>query len=129
MLKALTSVLSTASVRLLTLCSGKRAGQDSVGNVYYTAPPKRGLKRERRWVLYAGAPEASAVPAEWHGWLHHQTDQLPADHNPLRRPWQKPPQENKTGTSQAYVPPGHFYRGGQRDAATGDYEAWTPPQQ
>ena len=28
----------------------------------------------RRWVLYAGEAEASAVPAEWHSWLHFTTD-------------------------------------------------------
>jgi NADH:ubiquinone oxidoreductase subunit len=26
----------------------------------------------------------------------------------------------------AYVPPGHERRGGQRQRATGDYEAWRP---
>lgn len=112
----------------MTLCSGKEAGRDSLGNIYYTAKPKRGQKRERRWVLYKGAPEASSVPAEWHGWLHHQTNELPAAHNPLRREWQLPPQANQTGTPNAYVPPGHVLRGAQRDKATGDYQAWTPPQ-
>jgi NADH:ubiquinone oxidoreductase subunit len=31
-----------------------------------------------------------------------------------------------TGTNRAYRPPGHVLAGGHRDAATGDYEAWTP---
>ena len=105
MLKMLTSVLSDASVRWMTLCSGTKVGEDQLGNVYYTGKPKRGLKRQRRWVLYKGAPDASSVPAEWHGWLHHQSDELPAATNPLRRTWQLPPQQNLTGTANAYVPP------------------------
>lgn len=126
MLSFLTSVSSSASVRLFTLLNGKKAGQDAQGNVYYTAKPRRGYKRERRWVIYNGVAEASRVPPEWHGWLHHQTDELPGELNPLRREWQQPPQSNLTGTNKAYVPPGHILRGAQRDKATGDYQAWTP---
>ena len=33
---------------------------------------------------------------------------------------------NHTGTNAAYLPPGHDLRGGKRDRATGDYEAWQP---
>src|SRR5688572_1266752 len=126
MFNFLTTVLSDASVRLTTL-GAKHAGTDSMGNDYYVAKPKRGQKRERRFVLYAHAPDASSVPAEWHGWLHHQTDHVPPAQNPLRRFWQKPHQASQTGSANAYVPPGHAARGGQRDAATGDYESWTPP--
>ena len=36
--------------------------------------------RAKRWVVYAGAPEASMVGPEWHAWLHHLTDEpLPSD--------------------------------------------------
>ncbi len=126
MLKALFSVLSDASVRL-TLLGARAIGADSYGNRYFARDPRRGHKRERRFVLYARGTDASSVPAEWHGWLHHQTDTVPPAQNPLRRFWQKPHQPNPTGTSNAYVPPGHVARGGKRDAATGDYEAWTPP--
>lgn len=126
MLKFITSVLSDASVRLTTL-TARHVGTDSYGNDYYVKDPKRGHKRERRFVLYAQGTDASAVPAEWHGWLHHQTDHVPPAQNPLRRFWQKPHQANQTGTPLAYVPHGHPLRGGHRDPATGDYEAWTPP--
>jgi NADH:ubiquinone oxidoreductase subunit len=128
MLKFLTTVQSSASIRLATLFGGKRVGEDSFGNVYYSGKPRRGTKRERRWVIFKGEPEATTVPPEWHGWLHHQTDHLPTNDNPLRRDWQKPYVPNLTGTPNAYVPPGHISRGAQRDKATGDYEAWTPPQ-
>jgi len=33
---------------------------------------------------------------------------------------------NMTGTALAYRPPGALEKGGQRAAATGDYEAWAP---
>jgi NADH:ubiquinone oxidoreductase subunit len=102
---------------------GKKAGADAEGNVYYRGKPRRGTKRERRWVMYKKGHDASAVPAEWHGWLHHQMDEVPGADNPHRQSWQKPHLKNMTGTDQAYVPPGLK---GKRDATTGDYQAWTP---
>jgi len=109
------------------LRGGKYVGTDMHGNKYYTAKPIKGYKRERRWVIYNGAPEASKIPPEWHGWMHHQTDVLPAHgEKSYRRAWQKPHKPNMTGTSGAYFPPGHLLRDGKRDKATGDYEAWTP---
>ena len=123
-------VLSPAHITFVTLVSGgKSVGTDPLGNKYYTRKARKGYNHERRWVIYKGAPEASSVPPEWHGWLHHQTDVLPGNNAAsFRRPWQKPHEPNLTGTNQAYRPPGHILKGGQRDKATGDYEAWTPEQ-
>lgn len=120
--------LSPAHITFVTLTSGaKQVGTDSLGNKYYRAKPRKGYNRERRWVIYKGSPEASSVPAEWHGWLHHQTNDVPDSNAPsFRRSWQKPHTPNLTGTTQAYRPPGHILQGGQRDKATGDYEAWKP---
>ena len=82
-------VLSPAHITLFTALKGKeRVGRDELGNRYYRAKPRPGYKRERRWVMYKGAPEASMVPPEWHGWLHHQTDEVPQDSESFRRPWQ-----------------------------------------
>lgn len=122
--------LSPAHINMVTLCTGaKKAGVDSSGNRYYTAKARSGYKTERRWVVYKGVPEPSRVPSEWHGWLHHQTDEIPQDTRPaFRRVWQKPHHPNMTGTSGAYRPPGHILEGGQRDAATGDYQAWMPQE-
>lgn len=120
-------VLSQAGITLLTMRQGVLVGTDSFGNKYYRGRKSGPLNRERRWVIYAGAPEASAVPPEWHGWLHHQIKDLPDQATAqYRRSWQKPHQPNMTGTAQAYRPPGHALRGGRRDKATGDYQAWSP---
>lgn len=121
-------VLSPAHINLFTATSrGNQVGTDAFGNRYYcSGKPRSGYKRERRWVMYKGAPEASSVPPEWHGWLHHQTDTVPSEVNSFRRPWQKPHQPNMTGTNAAYRPPGHILQGGKREEATGDYEAWDP---
>ncbi len=111
--------------RLFTYLHGQPVGRDAEGNRYYQErrPRAPGL-RQRRWVLYAGAEEATAVPPEWHAWLHYTTDAPLSD--AARRPWQKPHLPNLTGTALSYRPPGHDYQGGHRAAATGDYEAWTP---
>lgn len=114
----------TIGTRLFTLFKGRTVGTDAAGNRYYEERRPRPGMRARRWVMYAGAPEASAVPAEWHAWLHYMTDApLPETG---RKPWQKPHHANATGTPAGYRPPGHDYLGGQRAPATGDYEAWTP---
>ncbi len=126
---SLFSAQSPAHIWFVTLMSGaKRMGQDSFGNTYYEAGPRKGYKRNRRWVIYKGEADASRVPPEWHGWLHYQNDEAPVGDHSFRRNWQKPYVPNLTGTDQAYRPPGHILEGGKRDKATGDYQAWTPPQ-
>ena len=124
-------VLSPVHIQWFNLFHAKKhVGTDSFGNKYYEGKARKGYSHTRRWVMYKAAPEASAVPAEWHGWLHHQTDTVPSDdEQSYRRPWQKSHQPNMTGTTAAYRPPGHALQGGQRDKASGDYEAWTPQQQ
>jgi NADH:ubiquinone oxidoreductase subunit len=103
--------------------NGRRVGNDGFGNVYYEErrPPKG--RRTKRWVLYKGLAEPSKIPPEWHAWLHHtvETALTPED-----RPWRKPHVPNLSGTSGAYVPTGDERRGGRRQQASGDYQAWTP---
>jgi len=102
-----------------------RVGEDSLGNVYYQGGvDMNGIAR--RWVIYAGANDASRVPPEWFGWLHHQVEALPDQALTPARRWQKPALPNQTGTAHAYRPAGALEQGGRRAAATGDYEAWTP---
>jgi NADH:ubiquinone oxidoreductase subunit len=123
--------LSPVHINFVTLMTGaRRVGVDTLGNRYYQAKRRRGYNHDRRWVIYKGAPEASKVPPEWHGWLHHQSDSVPDNATQsFRRPWQMPAQQNMTGTNAAYRPPGHILAGGHRDEATGDYEAWNPDVQ
>src|ERR1700674_4793473 len=57
---------ATPGTLLTTLFSGIAVGEDAFGNRYYQT--KGGI---RRWVIYSGTVEASRVPPDWHGWLHH----------------------------------------------------------
>jgi NADH:ubiquinone oxidoreductase subunit len=117
------SRMTTIGTRIFTWLKGRLVGRDGEGNAYYEEKRPRPGQAARRWVIFAGAPEASKVPPEWHTWLHYTTDTaLPEG----RRPWQKSHLPNLTGTAVSYRPVGHDYQGGQRARATGDYEAWTP---
>lgn len=100
---------------------GERVGSDLHGNIYY-----RSKKGGRRWVVYNGSNDASRIPPEWYSWMHHQIDGLPDEALPPVRKFQKPPTPNLTGTLAAYRPSGALERGARRQAASGDYEAWTP---
>lgn len=105
---------------------GENVGEDEQGNTYFRQKKTINGQRQKRWVVYAGESEPSRVPPLWHAWLHHQTDALPEQHEGMKKPWMKDHVPNLTGTDQAYRPPGHVLRGGERAAATGDYEPWTP---
>jgi NADH:ubiquinone oxidoreductase subunit len=123
---SLRNVLTNFYIRIVTWRTGIPVGSDELGNQYYKATKPGQWGREPRWVIYAGEDEASMVPAEWHGWLHHRAAQPPTELPPVHQAWQKPHLPNKTGTEAAYRPPGHTLEGGHRARATGDYQAWTP---
>ncbi|GMM93407.1 NADH:ubiquinone oxidoreductase subunit NDUFA12 [Qipengyuania sp. MTN3-11] len=116
---------ATIGTLLHTSRKGEKVGTDSQGNAYYRSKPK-GTERERRWVIYEGANDASRVPSEWHGWLHGAFDDVPESNLPPPRIWETEYTPNATGTATAYRPAGALERGGKRAAATGDYEAWSP---
>ena len=110
---------------LSTWWSGEQVGTDSLGNVYYRS--RKGDRRnERRWVIYNGSNDASRIPPDWYAWMHRQIDALPDEALPPAPKFLRPPTANLTGTPLAYRPSGALERGGQRQAASGDYEAWTP---
>lgn len=115
----------TLGTRFFTWRKGEKVGSDAFGNTYYRAANVAPLG-ERRWVIYNGMAEASRVPPEWHGWLHHTVDAAPEEQDYQTRSWEKPHRPNMTGTPQAYRPRGSILTGTQRPQATGDYEAWTP---
>ena len=111
----------TLGTQLFTARRGVKVGADGQGNLYYqTADGKK------RWVIYNGEMEASRVAPDWHGWLHHTFDEPPTIAPLLRRSWEKDTQPNLTGTVHAWRPKGSIARGGERQKAAGDYEAWRP---
>jgi NADH:ubiquinone oxidoreductase subunit len=114
--------ISQIGTLLLFRFGGHEIGKDPYGNRYFRERKTPKGVRERRWVLYAGEPEASKVPPEWHIWLHHTADAPIPDS--ARRAWQKPHIANMTGTPDAWFPPA--LEGKARDKATGDYQAWKP---
>ena len=118
----------TLATRLYTWLRGELVGTDAFGNRYYrdkTGRRRFDGRREKRWVIYNGTAEASKVPAEWHGWLHHSASEPPSLATKPRA-WQREHVPNLTGTAEAYRPPGHDFQGGRRARGTGDYEAWKP---
>jgi NADH:ubiquinone oxidoreductase subunit len=117
--------LSNIHIHWVTWRRGELVGTDEAGNRYYRDKKAAG-GRERRWVLYNGEPEATKVPPEWHGWLHHTLKEPLKPGSTFHKPWQKPYVPNASGSLDAYRPPGHVFEGGQRSRATGDYEPWTP---
>ena len=109
----------TLGTQLYTWRNGVRVGEDDQGNIFYQTRDAK-----RRWVIFNGESEASRVSPDWHGWLHFTWDQPPTTSPLLHRAWEKPHQENLTGTVLAYVPPGSIRR--EAPAERRDYEAWQP---
>ena len=119
----------TFGTQLWTWLYGELVGEDEFGNRYYRT--KGGkidpvLHFERRWVIYNGYAEASAIPPSWHGWMHHTVDTPPTEETYRPWPWQKPHRPNLTGTPAAQRPTGSTLAQGRRPKATGDYKAWVP---
>ncbi|MCJ7421796.1 NADH:ubiquinone oxidoreductase subunit NDUFA12 [Sphingomicrobium astaxanthinifaciens] len=109
---------------LFTRRHGQAVGTDHLGNVYY----RHKRDPRRRWVIYEGSNDSSRVPPGWNAWLRGTIDEVPEQALPPRRPFEKDPSPNLTGTVGAYRPSGTLGRPGTRPAATGDYEAWSPEQ-
>lgn len=118
--------MPTIGTRIFTALRGHFVGEDEFGNRYYRDRRTPRGRRERRWVIYREDDEATRVPPSWHGWLHHSMDAPPTEAPLEAKSWEKPHEPNLTGTAAAYMPPGHILKGGKRDSATGDYEAWRP---
>ena len=112
---------ATYGTLMTTWFSGQKVGTDAYGNRYYQTKDSK-----RRWVLYAGTVEASRVPPEWHGWIHHTFKNPPTVDALKTQSWELDHRPNMTGTDGAYRPDGSLARSGVRPPATGDYEPWKP---
>ena len=108
----------TWNTQFYTWRKGEKVGEDEQGNVFYQS------QDGRRWVSYNGEAEASRVSPDWHGWLHYTWDEPPTDKPLARKEWEKPHQENLTGTAAAYAPAGSLRQTQPADRT--DYEAWAP---
>lgn len=109
----------TLNTQIHTWLKGVRVGEDEQGNVFYETRDGK-----RRWVIFNGEAEASRVSPDWHGWLHHTYKQPPTDKPLVHKSWEKPHQENLTGTVNAYAPAGSLRTAKPADRS--DYEAWQP---
>ena len=109
----------TIGTQLFTWRRGVKVGEDSQGNVFY-----KSRDGKRRWVIYNGEIEASRIDPDWHGWLHGTWDTTPAERPLTHKDWQKPHQENLTGTLAAYAPAGSLRRAAPAERR--DYDAWQP---
>jgi NADH:ubiquinone oxidoreductase subunit len=109
----------TFGTQLWTWRKGVKVGTDAQGNIFYNNKDD-----SRRWVIFNGPIEASRIDPDWHGWLHRTWNEPPTDKPLVHRSWEKPHQENLTGTVAAYAPAGSLRQA--TPAPRGDYEAWTP---
>ncbi|HET9811924.1 MAG TPA: NADH:ubiquinone oxidoreductase subunit NDUFA12 [Sphingomicrobium sp.] len=112
----------TWGTRLFTWRFGDKVGSDEQGNVYYQSKKDPA----RRWVIYNGNNDGSRVPPGWQLWLRGSIEELPEKALPPKRPFEKKPEPNATGTMAAFRPDGALGSGRVRPAATGDYQPWIP---
>lgn len=109
----------TLNTQIHTWLKGVRVGEDEAGNLFYETRDGK-----RRWVIFNGESEASRVSPDWHGWLHHTYKEPPTKKPLVHKAWEKPHQENQTGTAKAYAPAGSLRA--QTPADHSDYDAWKP---
>jgi NADH:ubiquinone oxidoreductase subunit len=117
----------TLATRFFTWRKGEHVGTDGEGNLYYRAKSAMPDSiAERRWVIFKGYSEASAIPPGWHGWMHHRVDKVPSTSDAADREWQLPHQPNLTGSTAAYRPPGSIVGSTRPKIAEPGYQAWRP---
>ncbi|MER5170437.1 NADH:ubiquinone oxidoreductase subunit NDUFA12 [Thioclava sp. GXIMD2076] len=109
----------TLNTRIWSSRNGKKVGEDEQGNIFYQTKDGK-----RRWVIYNGESQASRVSPDWHGWLHHTFAEPPTERPMVHKTWEKPHEENLTGTPAAYAPAGSLRR--VMPVERRDYEAWQP---
>ena len=117
----------TLATRFFTWRKGEHVGTDDDGNRYYRAKSAMPDSiAERRWVIFNGYSEASAIPPGWHGWMHHRVNTVPSPSDPPDREWQLPHLPNLTGSTAAYRPPGSIVGSGRPKMNESAYQPWKP---
>ncbi|VAV90182.1 NADH:ubiquinone oxidoreductase 17.2 kD subunit [hydrothermal vent metagenome] len=111
----------TMGTRFFTWRKGHSVGKDEAGNEYFQTKDGK-----RRWMIFNGQTEGSAVPPGWHGWMHHRVDTPPSEQPYTARVWEAAHTPNQTGTAQAYRPPGSILSTNPKPVAKQGYEAWKP---
>ncbi|HXF90593.1 MAG TPA: NADH-ubiquinone oxidoreductase subunit NDUFA12 family protein [Candidatus Nitrosotenuis sp.] len=112
----------SVQICLLTWWRGQLVGEDEFGNRYFQDRKPNRQGKIRRWVIYKGRPEASKVPADWHGWLHYTVNETPKPRE--KYAWEKPHIPNLTGTPAAYKPT--WDKKSKKSHQPKDYEPWSP---
>ncbi len=102
--------------KIFIKASCQKVGNDEFGNEYFI-----NKKNGKRFVIYNGVVEPSKIPAEWHGWMHYNTDLLPVNINTHKFSWQKIHLPNLTGTKNAHSPKNSSVKN-----TSAGYEAWKP---
>jgi len=105
----------TVGTFIYTLFKGKLVGVDQFGNKYFISSSKK------KWVIYKDKIESSKIPAEWHSWIHSEKINTPINQD-IKFEWQKPHQENLTGTEHAYKPDGSLSLKTKKNIKK--YESW-----
>jgi NADH dehydrogenase (ubiquinone) 1 alpha subcomplex subunit 12 len=88
--------------------SGTLVGEDKYGNKYYEN--NYYFFPRNRWVEYAKwrnlEYDASQIPADWYGWIHHKTDIPPnkEEGTKVNYQWMADHSENLSGTKNSYYP-------------------------
>lgn len=88
-------------LKIGTLVGTDQFGNKYYENPYYFVPRNRWVEfNEEKWLDY----NASQIPPEWHRWMTHMTEYPPTVEKPVKHGWMMEYVENKTGTSEAYMP-------------------------
>ena len=101
-------------------------GKDQFGNKYYEQKPRKEVGALKRIVKYNGLPEASKVPPGWHGWLHHNNNNIPNNQTNQEYHWQRQHLPNLSGTVHLKLPTKYIDNSKNDTNNETQYNAWAP---
>ena len=100
---------------------GKKVGEDQFGNCYF-----ENKDGSRRWVMYVGEADPTKIPAGWHSWMHHTSNECPVDVDYQPKEWEAEHTPNYTGTAKAYRPRGSMASTQDSAELEPGYSSWSP---